>query len=294
MIKKLLLKWLLPKLLAKKSPQRIPRSGKAGESMDCYSIYLGNEAGRPVYMVDSYNQTTEQLTVFSLNENNTYAIQETLSLDDALRHGLSVYHYYGLYELHYTHIYYLTLNILTKYNEIRVRLHIAWDKIIQSLFNKKKKLYTKDSIELLRFMLERQLKGATSLSNSWGGSEVQGIRVFSLMTELHTHRWINHPNSASEKARLQLHLDSLATSGELKKDSDQYFVQGKALKTLEQHEENDRRHKDATRIQRGILLLTFIIALAGAVQAKLVPLPPIVEWPEALSKGISSLLNSLK
>jgi hypothetical protein len=282
--------WLLPKLLLRKSPHTIPRSGESGKKVNCFTIYLCDGNREPSKLVESIDREQNELHVLSLDNNNTFSIPEVCILSDVSPDRFSITHYFGLYELRYTNIYDLAFNFITKYDVSKVKCYILWDKISQSRFNKKD-LVTKRSIELLEFMLKNQLTPDITRSQSWRNSSVDAIDIFSLMTQLHSLRWADHPHSNNEMKKLELYLDSLVESGDLKKNNDQYYVTGKALKTLEKHEENERRHLDAVGTQRKILWLTLIIACAAIIEADLVKPPPIVEWPNILYNKMTTSLR---
>jgi hypothetical protein len=289
MFKDDILNWLLPKLIAKKSPRIIPRSGEEAKSVDCFTIYLGNDGKKPTYLVDDYNSCNRELKVLALDANGTFAVEETINLSEALKHTVRVSHYYGLYDLHYINLYDLLFNHITRYDELKVNLHRLWDVITQSRFNKKE-LVTKDTIELLNFLVSNQLKEGVERPNSWNTSN-EGIDVFSLMTELYSLRWVSHPHSNYQMKKLELYLDSLVKAGDLRENNRKFYVTGKALRTLEGYEENERRHKDAVGTQRKIFWLTIIIAFTALIQAKLITLPPIIEWPSSVKQKIEFYLR---
>jgi len=283
-----LVNWLLPRLMARKSPRSIPRSGKAGEAVYCFTIYLGNDGEKPTYLVDDYNPDDKQLKVLALDSNDRFAVEESITLSEALQYTARVTHYYGLYELHYVNLYDLLFNYITKYDIFKVSLRMLWNAIDQSRFNKKD-LVTKDTIDLLRFLVSNQLKTENERPNFWNTSS-EGIDIFSLMTALYSLRWVSHPHSNHQMRKLELYLDSLVKEGDLTRDNRKYYVTGKALKTLEGYEENERRHKDALGTQRKIFWLTIIIAFTALIQAKLITLPPIIEWPSLLIDKLKPLL----
>lgn len=290
MLKQRILKWIIPKLLIKKSPHRIPRSGKAGESMDCYAIYICGQDKNPLHLVEDINKTNGELSTFTLDQNDTFSVRGTLDINELSPDSLSVIHYYNLYDLNYTNIYDLAFKFIFKVDVIKVKFKIFWNYLSQSRFNKKN-LVTKKTIELLEFIVDHQLNGNISRSDSYRAQQIEGTNHIFLMTELYSLRWVSHPHSNNQMKKLMLYLDSLTESGDLQRRDGKYFVTGKALKTLEQYEENERRHKDAVGIQKKIFWLTMIIAFAAIIEAKLIDLPPILDWPHTLSGHIKSFIN---
>ena len=137
-LEKQIIKWLLPKLLKKKRPKQVPRSGYAGKRVNCFYIYLGTEGDeKSTYLVTGYDPEKEEFKVLARDKKNLFTVEETISLDDFLNYLLRVTHFYGLYDLRYTNIYDLAFNQITKYAQLKVKLYIFWDAIAQWWFNKK-------------------------------------------------------------------------------------------------------------------------------------------------------------
>lgn len=286
MLKRIILHWILPKLLIKKSPQIIPRSGEEGKKADCYTIYLRDKSEKLSYLVEKIDKEKNELSVLRLDKSNTFSVKETLSLSSISTDNMEVTHYYGLFNLNYNNVYDLAFNFVTKYDLAKVKVRIFWDFISQSRFNKRE-LATKNSLELLNFMVVSQMNENISRSHSWGRPSIEGIDIFSLMTKLYSLRWVSHPYSSQQMRKLELYLESLTESGDLRKDNSKYFVTGRALKTLEKYEENERRHKDALGIQKRIFWLTLILAIAAVIEAHLVK----SEWFSVPYNYIKSFLD---
>lgn len=94
--------------------------------------------------------------------------------------------------------------------------------------------------------------------------------TFSPMTFLiHRHGPLiaHHPELEQQKRYYRLILDSLIMSGDLEKSKyGQFCLAPKALATLDNYEETDRRHKDNLRQQRRLGRLTLALVLIGAAQ----------------------------
>ena len=140
------------------------------------------------------------------------------------------------------------------------------EKYLQNSFNKKK-LITKQRIDLLRFMLNDQLDRSHN-----------GIDIIDLMTKIYSLRWIMHPSRDHEERKLELYLESLVLSGDISKIDREYVVTGKALSTLEKYEEDERRHSEAVILQKKMVSLTFIIAFLALVQSGVVKLPVLIDF----------------
>lgn len=79
-----------------------------------------------------------------------------------------------------------------------------------------------------------------------------------------------HPNVQLYLGEFTLVLDSLVASGDLKKRELEYWLDGKALRTLSKYAEEERRHQDSENHNRAIRGLTwvliFVTLLGVAVQ----------------------------
>jgi hypothetical protein len=260
------LKWLLPRLLSKKCGKVVRMSGEEEKKVNCYLISIANENGEFVHQVSGIDIAENKLYVQSLDCNTqTYSISETLNLEIIFSNKITVAHFYKRHPRTYNSLFSLFFNYMTKYTLIKVNLNILWNYFIQSRFNRKELLVHK-GMDLLRFMLENQLDQSTDSPTC---QTAGGISIFDLMTQLHSSRWLNHPNRNRKQCEIKLYLESLVDTGDLKTDTSgyHYLVTGKALQTIQQYEEEERRHNDSVKVQKGIFYLTFFIALAALIQA---------------------------
>jgi hypothetical protein len=76
-----------------------------------------------------------------------------------------------------------------------------------------------------------------------------------------------HPKHNEIISRLDLVIDSLVESGELKSEQNRVIVQGKAVTTIASRIEEDRKHKDQVQYNASIKFLTFGLLFVSAVQA---------------------------
>ena len=65
---------------------------------------------------------------------------------------------------------------------------------------------------------------------------------------------------------IKLLLESLIESNDIAKQGDRYMLRGKALATLQEYESTLQKEKYLSRIQFGMFLFTFVIAVTGIVQ----------------------------
>lgn len=97
------------------------------------------------------------------------------------------------------------------------------------------------------------------------------------MTDLYTIKWVLHPQGEPQHQKLEFYLDSLVATGELEKVKNKYVVSGKALRTIEEYEEQERRHTENVKMQWRMFWLTLAIVVLTLVQAGLVKLPALID-----------------
>ena len=107
------------------------------------------------------------------------------------------------------------------------------------------------------------------------------------MSRLYSIRWIVHPDKNMQDKKLILYLDSFVESGDLicTNRHYSYTITGKALLTLDEYEESERRHQDNVRLQRLMVLLTLIMAFFTMVQADLIKLPTFFDFTNLYGNG---------
>jgi hypothetical protein len=196
---------------------------------------------------------------------SSYADETTLDLKDVNPNSIFVTHFYGLAEVQYFGIIDVALGRTFFAPYIKIRFVQTLSAVDQYLFNKKK-LVTKQRMDLLKFLVVQQLEGNTKLG------------TIELMTRLYSVKWVSHPDRDSQRKKLEVYLDSLAATGELKKVSGyEYIVTGHALRTIEEYEEQERKHTENVKVQRRISWLTLVVALFTAAQAGLLKLPTLID-----------------
>lgn len=269
MLKKFLFKWLLPKLVSRSCDSRIPRSGEEGEKVNCFVVALDRD-DQPYFMATSY----EDKALGGLKWNGErYGEDHSLSLNDLNDGKIRITHYYGLSEVVYSSVFDLAWNYILKFVYLKIRVYRHFSSANQYFFNKKK-LVAKKRIELLQFMMGNQLD-----------REHSGVGVVELMTKLYSIKWVLHPSKGEQKNKLELYLESLIDSGELIKVNDEYVVTGKAISTIEKYEEEERRHAEAVKLQKKMVLLTVLLAFLAIVQSGIIKLPVLLDFTDTITNG---------
>lgn len=262
MFKRYLYRWLLPRLIAKACESTIPRSGKKGEQVNCYVVALDQD-NSPYFVATAIED--DVMTGLKWN-GNSYSENANISVSDLENGTLNITHYYGLSEVTYDSIYSAAWHYITRLVYVKIRIYRYIDSTFQYFFNKKK-LVTKKRMDLLRLMMEDQLDRTHD-----------GIDSISLLAKLYSNRLFLHPTWDEQHKRIDLYLDSLVVSGELRKVNNEFVVTGKAIITIEKYEEDERRHTETVKLQKKMFWLAFIGALFAIVQTGVIKLPTIYDF----------------
>lgn len=255
-------RWLLSRFSSRLCESKIPRSGEEGESVNCFVIAL-DKNNKPYQVITKI--ADDNLFVKEW-DGNSYAIEKEIRLESIEKEYLYITHYYGLSTIKYFGLGDYLLNGLSGEEYFKIHVVRFLTKIDQYFFNQKK-LVTKQRIELLRLLIKHHIDS--------GG---KGIGLTELMTRLYSIKWVLHPDSETQQNKVELYLDSLAESGEVKKSGIEYFITGNAIATIEKYEEEERRHFDNVRLQKKAMWLTAIIAFFALIQAGVIKLPTVIDW----------------
>lgn len=193
-----------------------------------------------------------------------YAIPSKVDLALLKASDFRVIHFYKGRRFRYQGLARFVLATITRIPYAR-DLFLQWlDNFKQKRFNATK-LVTKRRIELLNLLIRKTLDGQNEFD------------TLNLMVDLYSIRSVARPDWDIKERQLEFYLESLVATGDLKFANNAYRVNGQAIRTIEEHEEQEIKHRDALRMQRWVVFLTFLIVLLTLVQAGLVKLPPILD-----------------
>lgn len=242
------LRWTVKVIARKPAPGTIPRSGEAAEKQDCYMAIVRGMAVGTHLVVDSYNETGVTGRLFG---QPVPLKPQTISWSELENLSLEITHFLGPYDFTYVSPWKFLWAYFSKWPQLyRIGQHLR-----QILFNRKK-LVRVDRMKALRHLVEQRIEKRDARS-----SPAQ------LLAQIHTFRAFQHPNKEEQLAYSALLMDSLVASGDLSNEQGSYKVTPKALVTLAQHDEDNRRHRDNKIIQWLMVWLTIILAIAAAIEA---------------------------
>lgn len=238
-------------------PGTIPRSGESGERVNCFSVYIDNHS-KPYLLLKRIEG--DNLECLEWN-GERFADEKIINFQEVPEPSLSVTHFYGLSEINYRGFKDFVFGRLLRIPYAALFIKRRVGTLGQYLFNKKK-LVTKQRIELLSLLVRLHLDGKNVPS------------PVGLMSHLYSLRWVFHPDRAEQIKKIQLTLDSFVDTGEISPIlNGEYRVNGKALHTIELFEEQERKHRESVIMQRLTIFLTVAIVVLTAVQAGILKLP---------------------
>lgn len=239
----------------------IPRSGTAGAAVNCFITKV--ERGEdPPPVVLSLEGNELLCTAW---DGNQYGRELRIPISRTRLSQFSIVHFYGLAEVRYSGLIDFLLGRLTRWPYLKIHVARFVSRINQYYFNKQK-LVTHRRMELLALLVNRHLDGRGKFC------------TIDLMTELYSLRWVEHPDRGAAKHQLKSYLEAMVETGELRSvDGFYYSVTGAALRTIEENEEQERKHGESVRLQRNMFWLTVAIAAFTAIQAGVIKLPTLLD-----------------
>ncbi|PSF09230.1 hypothetical protein C7H09_08025 [Marinobacter fuscus] len=251
----------LSKALRKQCPDRIPRSGDDGKSINCFSIRF-DQGDKPYLLVEAVEGNQ---VICREWDGNSYSIDRRVNLSALDSNSLSITHYYGLSSVQYNGLWDVVVGRAIRLQYLKIHVHRTVNWLDQYFFNKKK-LVTKQRMDLVKFLWSLKLQGQDE------------VDAFNLMGQLYSLKWILHPEGQDQKQKVKAFLDSLADTGELEpRQNGKYRISGFTLKAIEEYEEQERRHTDHVKIQRWALFLTLAIVVFTAIQAEIIKIPTLMD-----------------
>ena len=255
-------------------PDRIPRSGEKAKKVNCYSLTFDNKDGTPYLLVKGYNQGIVNGTSW---DNNKYSIEQTISIQELDKnYQFRLTHFYGKVTVYYSSIYDFLFHWLSKgiYFKLSIQLFFGF---ITGYISTHTPMVSLQKMELLDFIIKYRLSVIRE-GEFYIDSRPFVINPISLMPKLYDAHWFNHPQGNKEYHKLVMYLEALVEDGALKRVKHHYTLEAKALSILERFEEEVQRHTDAMKLNKRILYLTLLIAVTGAVSAKIIIIPTMIDF----------------
>lgn len=278
-IKKYLLNKYLPVILGKSCPSRIPRTGERGEKMDCFIAYRYSDESDLVFT------SIEAEKVIALEyDGNSYSIERVVKLDEIDASSLTISYYRGLWTIEYRGIWAFFRGYVLGLTAANIRAKELSSGVKQWLFNRRTLVVDK-RLSVLREIVEAAVAGSKDISAMMLVERKYGLKAFL------------HPGFNDHVSEFEFYLDGLVDTGELERQGMYFSPTGNAIKTIEESDEQDRKHKANFRIQGILAVITLLGAIAAAGQAGMVKFPVLLDFtdtnqrPKELCQRLSEQLQ---
>ncbi|MGF1807187.1 hypothetical protein L4C31_18245, partial [Aliivibrio sifiae] len=236
-----LIKRVLKRVVSQSCPDKIPRSGKAGAEVRCYSTVI-KKLGKEELFVTGFDGHT----IFGLQydqDRDNFIEPASIDVHWIKASDFDIRRYIGYFEVTYTDLWDFIRNDSTGYMAARALLYRLRSNISQYMFNRRT-LELKKRHELLSFLIRHY------------GSLRSEFSLISLMHKVYSANCFRHPDQQKLKLLLELQLDSFIRSGELEKSKNGYKVTGQSILTLETFQLEHRRYRKMVVQQWLMIILT--------------------------------------
>jgi len=240
---------VIRKCLARKAPDRIPLMGDAIAKRDYFTIHLSSDLQRRQFYISGIDG--QSLQGFWFNEPTGAGFEASIPLRFLSFFSIDITHYYK--ELEITH-HSVVLFRLDQFALKPLRT-LIFQRIAQGIFNRRI-LVRFDRIRILRHVYENTIADPSYVTSS-----------FQILREFYGERSAAHPESRSIRRYYEFVLDSLVETSDLQANQNGYQLLAKAIATLSDFEEDERRHRDQVRNQKILAILTTALVVVGLIQA---------------------------
>ena len=178
--------------------------------------------------------------------------------------SIHISHIYGNDRVEYTGAWSAACGIFTGWPYAYLHVRRVWRTVAQWMFNRRS-LPSRRRTELLREVI------------TLAETTEDGVDSFALMSARHGDRWAGHPSWWSHHSRLDEQLELLVEAGDLRKGASGYRPTGQGLRTLDDADETDRKHRENVRVQWGLVVLAIASVVMAAAQAGIVKFPTLLD-----------------
>lgn len=244
------MEWAIKTALQKRPPVLIPTSGDRAKSNDCYCVYLLDKEGLLRFLVSDLIGTG--IIGKWSHDGSNFTDDRIIVTSDLPKFVVYIQHYYRTMAFDSVGVLYFILYRWSGWPWVRV----TFDRLQQSRFNRKA-LVRQNRMDVLAYILAETVKNG-----------LFQVHVTTLLTHLYSVRWVLRHDKDELVTYYRFLLDALLDSGDLERTEHcGYKLKPKALNTISEFVQEERRHGDNYKNQRGILWLTIALIFIGLLQA---------------------------
>lgn len=268
-IKKWLWLKLLPNINGKHCGSIIYLTGQKSKRNNCFSLYLTNKNKESILLIDTFDKY--RVIGRILDENRIFSIPEGFPTDLAINLEIEIWHYYGNHHFIYRNIYEYILESCSGWDRFRAKSWDIYTAAAQWLFNQKN-LESGERIDLLKFLVNKYSKGKFSITD--------------VMLQKFGRQVFGRPDCRQLSNDITTILRFLVDTNELiVNNMGEYSITGHGWKAVNKYEETTRRVSAANKIQFGLFVLSFTVALLTAGQVGLIKFPTLLDLRTEVEKA---------
>lgn len=261
-----LVTYLLRKVTARGCPATLTRGTAEGAKMNCFYAWVLKDGEHDFVILHVVGNEARGLRY---NEDRS-SVDVCVPIAGINPEALQITHNYGNDRVEYKGAWSAVRGLSTGWPYAYLHARRFWQTVDQWLFNRRP-LLARRRFDLLREVIA--LADSTS----------EGVDSFALLAARHGDRWAAHPDWWSYQARLEDQLELLVEAGDLRKSSGAYRPTGQGLRTLDDADEIDRKHRENLRVQWGLIALAFASAVMAAAQSGIVKFPMLLDLSSEVS-----------
>lgn len=265
-------------LWKKKLPFFISHGAASGDPYHYYTLYFVDTARDRYVLVDYAN---EQVILHKwVPELQRWAESVSVTVEELNEMEPEIIHYRRAGELRFGSIILFYFSYYTRFSYIKNGISRAKGRLASSLFARKE-VKSRDRIALLNLLVNEHIRQRPSQVST-------GVRTADIIELLYGKLWYKHIRNEEFSRKVTLILQSLVITDDLRLIDDRYCVQGKSIATIVEHEKEEKRYAQQSKMQKNMvrlmLIITFstlMITLAILAQAGIVDLHKL--WQAILS-----------
>lgn len=268
-IKQSAMEFVIKIALRKRPPLLIPTSGDRAKNNDCYCVYLLDREGVARFLVNDLSRS--EVDGKWSNDGSNFTVDKFISTSDLPKFVVYIQHYYRTMSFESVGI----LCFLWYHCSGWPWMRLTFERLQQSRFNKKT-LVRQNRMDVLNYILGETVK-----------DRCFKVHVTTLLTHLYSNRWVLRHDKDELITYYRLLLDALLDSGDLENtEHNGYKLKPKALNTISDFVQEERRHGDNYKNQRGIFWLTIALIFIGILQAGAAAYEQWLKPPESFTGTI--------
>lgn len=197
--------------------------------------------------------------VLELDDNDKFSIERSIKIPADVK--VEVKHFYGLYDLEYNSLSRWYLEGFTKFDILRVWMHVGRDNFNKHRFYRHNLGFTEGRMSVLKLAVNMAINDAQHK----GHNNKYKFTIHDIAREQFSWLYWYHPQKNEFTKKLDMYLLSLCETKDLSLSQGAYTIGPNAMKTLDEFDRDTQRHNDSRAISRNMMFLTCILAITAIV-----------------------------